>query len=74
MRMRLVASTGLIVGSTLLLGYSIVASIMAPPVSSSPRDSLVLAAGAAGLALGAMAVRELRELHARWRDAARRVE
>jgi hypothetical protein len=72
--MRLVFSTGLILVSTLLLGYCAVASIVAPPVTLSARDSIVLATGAAGLALGAMAVRELRELHAKWRDAARRAD
>jgi hypothetical protein len=72
--MRLLFSSGLILTSTLLLGYCVVASIVAPPLTASPRDFLVLATGAAGLALGAMAVRELRELHAKWRDAARRAQ
>ena len=70
--MGLVASAGLILGSVVMLGCSIVCSVLSPPLAPTAHDYLVVATGVAGLALGAMAVREMRELRAQLDAAARR--
>ncbi|HEY0332947.1 MAG TPA: hypothetical protein VGC74_04435 [Stenotrophomonas sp.] len=62
--MNLISSTSLIVASTLLLGFAAVCTWLAPPVSGSMRDLLVLATAGGGLAFAWMAIREIRALSA----------
>jgi len=65
--MKLIASTSLIVLSTLLLGFAAFCTWLAPPLGGSVRDLLVLAIAAGGLAFALMAVREVRALRAELR-------
>lgn len=65
--MSLIATTSLIVLSTLLLGFAAACTLLAPPVSGSLRDLLVLATAGGGLAFALMALREVRSLGAELR-------
>jgi len=62
--MKLIASTSLIVLSTLLLGFAAFCTWHTPPVGGSTRDLLVLGIAVGGLTFALMAVREVRVLRA----------
>lgn len=65
--MTLIASSSLIVVSTLLLGFAAFCTWLAPPVAGAARGLFVFAFAGAGVMFALLAMRELRTLRAELR-------
>ncbi|MBS3796643.1 hypothetical protein [Pseudoalteromonas sp. BDTF-M6] len=61
--MKVIPSTLLLILSTFLLSFSGLATLLATPNASDSRGIFIIALGAAGLVLGAMAILQLKKLN-----------
>ncbi|WP_105189766.1 hypothetical protein [Pseudoalteromonas sp. T1lg48] len=61
--MKVIPSTLLVILSTFLLSFAGLATLLATPDAGDSRGMLVIAIGVAGLAIGAMAIYQLKKLN-----------